>query len=284
MIRRWGIALLLLSLLFLPAVAHAEQAPAPKTSILTYIVVSGDTLFEIANFFEVPLKELILLNNIENPDLIEIGQRLVIPYRNNFYIVRPGDTLGEIATYFSADLKDIATLNGIEDPDVIEVGQVVYIPLAEMFYIVEDGDTLGEIAAWFGTGVDKLVEINSIKNPDLIDIKQRIVLPLDAEISTVFSSGCRVFRARVSAYSSSPDETDDTPFITYSGTFVHYGTVAAPWRFPIGTSVFIPNYGWGVVEDRGGLIDGQNFDVWMPSKWEAFEWGVKYLNITICIS
>lgn len=45
----------------------------------TYTVASGDTLAAIANRFNVDLDNLIEVNNIENQDVISVGQQLIIP-------------------------------------------------------------------------------------------------------------------------------------------------------------------------------------------------------------
>ncbi|MCK4401888.1 LysM peptidoglycan-binding domain-containing protein [bacterium] len=44
-----------------------------------YIVQKGDTLIEIAVRFGVPSRTIIQANNIENPDFLSIGQKLIIP-------------------------------------------------------------------------------------------------------------------------------------------------------------------------------------------------------------
>lgn len=48
-----------------------------------YHVVSGDTLYEIAKAFGVSLKELIMDNQIRNPNLLQIGQKLKISTKEN---------------------------------------------------------------------------------------------------------------------------------------------------------------------------------------------------------
>ena len=50
-----------------------------STSGSTYTVASGDTLAAIANRFNVDLDDLIAANNIENQDVISVGQVLTIP-------------------------------------------------------------------------------------------------------------------------------------------------------------------------------------------------------------
>jgi LysM repeat protein len=45
----------------------------------TWVVEKGDTLFKIAESCGVSLDEIVRLNQIEDPDRIEVGQRLTIP-------------------------------------------------------------------------------------------------------------------------------------------------------------------------------------------------------------
>ena len=50
-----------------------------QTGPTTYTVQPGDTLLLIAEQFDVPVALLAQVNNIEDPDLIQVGQTLVIP-------------------------------------------------------------------------------------------------------------------------------------------------------------------------------------------------------------
>ena len=79
-------------------------------------------------------------------------------------------------------------------------------------------------------------------------------------------------------YSSSPDETDDTPFVTASATKVRWGIIATN-DFPFGTKLRIPDLFGSeifVVEDRmhKRFTDRNRLDVWFPSKKEAVHFGV----------
>ncbi|BBP92042.1 hypothetical protein BsIDN1_56600 [Bacillus safensis] len=74
--------------------------------------------------------------------------------------------------------------------------------------------------------------------------------------------------------------------ITYSGVKVKrdlYSTVAAdPSVFPIGTVLFIPNYGYGVVADTGKAIKGHKLDLYYETVDDVYrEWGKK---CSMCIS
>ncbi len=63
-----------------PAVANsASPTTNPAAPPETYIVRAGDTLASIAAQFGVPLAELVRVNNIADPNVISVGQRLVIP-------------------------------------------------------------------------------------------------------------------------------------------------------------------------------------------------------------
>ena len=53
--------------------------PTPRSSTLTYSVQQGDTLRIIGQKYQVSVNQIVLTNNLNNPNLIEIGQVLLIP-------------------------------------------------------------------------------------------------------------------------------------------------------------------------------------------------------------
>jgi len=64
------------------------------------------------------------------------------------------------------------------------------------------------------------------------------------------------------------------PNITASGATVRVGrTAAADPRFPFGTRIWVEGYGWRVVEDRGGAITGNTFDIAIYDKQTAYARG-----------
>lgn len=87
----------------------------------------------------------------------------------------------------------------------------------------------------------------------------------------------------VTAYSSTPEETDDSPFITASGSVVRDGIVATN-LLPFGTKVKIPAY-FGdkifTVEDRMHSRKIENIDIWMPSKEQALRFGIARAEILV---
>ncbi len=86
------------------------------------------------------------------------------------------------------------------------------------------------------------------------------------------------------AYSSTPDQTDDTPFITAANTRVRDGIVAANF-LPMFTKIQIPElYGDKIftVEDRMNIrYTENNLDVWFSDRVDAKEFGVKKITIKV---
>lgn len=70
--------------------------------------------------------------------------------------------------------------------------------------------------------------------------------------------------------------------MTYSETWPRRGTVAADISvLSIGTKIYIPNYGYGVIEDKGGLIQGNKLDLFFDTEQEAIEWGRRTVTVEI---
>ncbi|HHY55879.1 MAG TPA: LysM peptidoglycan-binding domain-containing protein, partial [Chloroflexi bacterium] len=104
----------------------------------TVVVQPGDTLASLAWQTGVSLSELIAVNNIYNPDLIFVGQTLLLPgcgapvappvAPEQSYTVQPGDTLSQIAAWYGVSVQWLCEVNGLWDPNMIYVGQVLIIP------------------------------------------------------------------------------------------------------------------------------------------------------------
>ncbi len=60
---------------------------------ITYVVQRGDTLFAIAESFQVDMQALMTLNGIINPDRVEAGAELTMPPATGFVAVAPSTTM-----------------------------------------------------------------------------------------------------------------------------------------------------------------------------------------------
>lgn len=118
------------------------------------------------------------------------------------------------------------------------------------------------------------------------------IAPAQAEVSVATEVIGPVQNDRVSkilenitmtAYSSTPDQTDDSPFIMANGKRVHDGAVAANF-LPFGTKVRFPElYGDKVftVEDRMNKRFNNRMDIWMETRGEAINFGIRKVTVEI---
>ena len=91
----------------------------------------------------------------------------------------------------------------------------------------------------------------------------------------------RKMRVLATAYSSTVDQCDSSPFITANGTHVHDGTLAANF-LKFGTKVKFPSlYGDKIfiVEDR--MKSNYKVDLWFPTRQEAKNFGAKWVEMEI---
>jgi len=85
-------------------------------------------------------------------------------------------------------------------------------------------------------------------------------------------------------YSSGPNKGKRKKVgITASGTRARKGTIAADARYPFGTVMYIPGYGYGRVEDRGGAIQGDRIDLFFKKHKDAVRWGRQTKRVKIWV-
>ena len=182
-----------------------------------YTVKSGDTLSGIANNYQTTVNTLARLNNLANPNLIYVGQRLLVQQAATpsqpqtttpststttaaTYTVKAGDTLGQIAANHQTSVNQLVQLNKLANPNLIYVGQVLTIkqatsssqsttaapakPASTATYTVKAGDTLSQIAASHGTSYQNLASLNHLSNPNEIYVGQTLKLQATTNTST----------------------------------------------------------------------------------------------------
>ena len=140
---RLGVLLvfMLLASLLTPLTAFAAPLQGREGStawVQVYTVQRGDTLAGIAWSFGVSEEALMKENSLRNPNVIYVGQQLIIPESNSggkggpqcadYHTVVRGDTLSGIALWHGIDESVLARANGIYDLNDIYVGQDLCIP------------------------------------------------------------------------------------------------------------------------------------------------------------
>ncbi len=109
--------------------------PEPEQQYAVHVVAAGDTLWEIANAYRVPVRELAAVNGT-GEDLIRPGQHLRIPGRGEegparvVHQVRSGDTLSDLARTYRVSARAIADWNRIALDSTLSLGQglLIYTP------------------------------------------------------------------------------------------------------------------------------------------------------------
>lgn len=65
--------------LTLPSLPAITSTPEPEEGPPIHVVRAGDTLSSISELYEVPMEDVMTANGISNPNVISVGQQLVIP-------------------------------------------------------------------------------------------------------------------------------------------------------------------------------------------------------------
>lgn len=157
------------------SVGQVLKTPSSNTendNQTTYTVVKGDSLYKIAQKFNVTVQDLINLNNITSTNL-SIGQVLqvkgTVPSKEETtYTVVKGDSLYAIANKYKVSVQDIIDANNLKST-ALRVGQKLIIPtqITNDLYTVKSGDSLYKIANQYGVTVEDLKKENNLTNNNL---------------------------------------------------------------------------------------------------------------------
>jgi LysM repeat protein len=197
------------ALLFCAAVAIVITIAAPVSwaSDNIHMVTPGESLASIASRYQVSLASLSAYNDINNPNLIQIGQKLIIPPveadaanttpanrdelpgEKGYHAVVRGESLSSIARTYDMALADLIRLNGFNDSNHLLVGQKLRLTarvtpvaaaekpdlkVAQTIYVVQEGESLAEIARAHATTVEQLLRSNGLPHAGVIWAGQRL--------------------------------------------------------------------------------------------------------------
>lgn len=113
-----------------------DTTPERNTKTETIVIQRGDTLSQIAAEYGTSYQYLAKINKIENPNLIYVNQKLIVPVletnrindtSHQLYIVQKGNTLTQISQEYGVSIEDIVRLNDIQNPNLIYVGEILRI-------------------------------------------------------------------------------------------------------------------------------------------------------------
>jgi len=158
-----------------------------------YTIQNGDSLYSIANKFNIGVNDLIEYNALPTT-VLTVGETIKIPKENfvsleNVYTVKQGDTLYRIANLYGVTVNDLIEANGLKS-NILSLGQQLIIPIKPVLeedfivYEVVPGDTLYSIARKFGTKVDAIKSYNNLASNNL-SIGQVLQIPVES-VETVY--------------------------------------------------------------------------------------------------
>lgn len=144
--------------------------------MLIHVVKSGESLWQIARNYNVPIQGIIQINQLPDPNRLLIGQALVIPTEDFVHIVKSGETLWGIARSYGVSVESIARANKITNPSSIFPGMSLIIPAPR--HIVKSGETLLGIARRYNVSLQALISANNIKDPNIITPGMVLAIPI----------------------------------------------------------------------------------------------------------
>lgn len=129
------LALVLVGILLAGA---TEPAEASSCKPIYHSVRAGQNLTQIARMYGVSVQSIVRANNLWNPNVIYVGQRLLIPIPcptkvtpkcTKIHVVKRGEYLKVIAARYGTTVSVLVQLNGIRNPNIIYTGQRLRVPV-----------------------------------------------------------------------------------------------------------------------------------------------------------
>ena len=169
---------------------------ASTTATATYYTVqSGDTLSGIAVEYNTTTATLTSLNNLSNPNLIYVGQRLLVKSASTSAASSATSTATSTASATSTSSTTSATT-----------------------YTVKSGDTLSSIASSHNTTTAALTSLNSLANPNLIYVGQVLKLANTTTASTSSTSSAASTSSSAMTYTVKSGDTLSSIASSYNTT------------------------------------------------------------------
>jgi murein DD-endopeptidase MepM/ murein hydrolase activator NlpD len=128
------------------AVAKLKQAP--PLQMTDYVVKNGDTLWNIANAFNLDVNTIFGCNKVSEGDILKVGSIVRIPNQDGiFETVKSGDTLDKLAKEYGIYAEAILSANGMTDASSLKQGGQIFLPGAKVAAYLESGAKKSAVAS-----------------------------------------------------------------------------------------------------------------------------------------
>jgi LysM repeat protein len=176
-----------------------------------YTVKPGDTLWTIAQNYNVSMEGILAVNYLSNKDVLSVGQKLEIPAMGGSnkengkiktveYTVAKGDSLWNIAQKFDIKMHEIISINQLDNITQLSVGQKLDIPVSEgavasgqktkptvsgtqeekpkdVIHTVQKGETLWGISRKYQVNIQSITSSNRISESSRLIVGQKLTIP-----------------------------------------------------------------------------------------------------------
>ncbi len=113
----------------LGALADGSDIEEFSKEVIEYAVGQGDTVWSIAEKFNISQNSILWANELSGSSIIKPGQKLIIPPVSGvLHYVKEGDTLIKIANLYKAEIDEIIAFNNLSQGGDIFIGDVLVIP------------------------------------------------------------------------------------------------------------------------------------------------------------
>jgi murein DD-endopeptidase MepM/ murein hydrolase activator NlpD len=90
-------------------------------------VARGQSLFDIATLYQIPMLALIEQNHLEPPYALPPGAIVELP-PPNLHVVREGERFEDVARAYNVDLQSLGVLNRMQPPYAVRAGDRIVLP------------------------------------------------------------------------------------------------------------------------------------------------------------
>ncbi len=171
-----------------PALASVASDATPSRR--HHFLRAGETLSRVASIYDVPVPDLVKVNNLRNDSTLQVGQRLIIPQKDEVNAVAAPVTpaMPPLPTMSAQNSHAVAPIvpARLSTADLVQATEQRSAPApttsaagsdSGQTYTVVKGDNPVGIARHLGVNYQELLDLNGIEDPRLLQIGQVLKVP-----------------------------------------------------------------------------------------------------------
>ncbi|MDF2532032.1 MAG: Peptidoglycan-binding lysin domain protein [Clostridia bacterium] len=134
-----------------------------------YTIKEGDTIWDIAEDFNVTRDSILKYNKLSEDSVLKIGKKIVIP-----------NVIRDVVKIIPIEKVEVKESTPVPTA-VADNSKEVLTDLPDNICIVKEGDTLSSIAEDYGVTVKALADLNGIAEDAVLKIEQELKIPEEAK-------------------------------------------------------------------------------------------------------